>query len=62
MRPRRTIGALAAALDEQAEALLPDGIVPFPRGFGFGDNGLIYLSSGVVRLSRLNGQALVLVE
>jgi DNA-binding beta-propeller fold protein YncE len=47
MRRRRTIGALPAALDEQAEAFLPDGIVPFPRGFGFGDNGLIYLSSGV---------------
>jgi len=47
MRRRRTIGALPAALDEQAEALLPDGIVPFPRGFGFGNNGRIYLSSGV---------------
>jgi len=47
MRRRRTIGALPAALDEQAEALLPDGIVPFPRGFGFSGDGLVYLSSGV---------------
>jgi DNA-binding beta-propeller fold protein YncE len=47
MRTRRTIGAISAALNEQAEVLLPDGIVPFPRGFGFGDDGRIYLSSGV---------------
>jgi DNA-binding beta-propeller fold protein YncE len=47
MRGRRTIGALPAALDEKPEALLPDGIVPFPRGFGFGNGGRIYLSSGI---------------
>jgi len=47
MRGRGTIGALPAALDEKAEALLPDHVVPFPRGFGFGDDGRIYLSSGI---------------
>jgi DNA-binding beta-propeller fold protein YncE len=47
MRRRRTIGALPAALDEQADVLLPDGIVPFPRGFGFGADGRLYLASGV---------------
>jgi DNA-binding beta-propeller fold protein YncE len=47
MRRRRTIGALPAALDQKAEVLLPDGIVPFPRGFGFGDDGRLYLASGV---------------
>ena len=47
MRRRGTIGAVPAALDEKAGFLLPEGIVPFPRGFGFGDDGRIYLSSGV---------------
>jgi DNA-binding beta-propeller fold protein YncE len=47
MRRQGTIGAIPAALDEKAGFLLPEGIVPFPRGFGFGDDGRIYLSSGV---------------
>ena len=47
MRRWRTIGAMAAALNEKAEVLLPDGIVPSPRGFGFGDDGRLYLASGV---------------
>jgi DNA-binding beta-propeller fold protein YncE len=47
MRRRGTIGAVPAALDEKAGFLLPEGIVPFPRGFGFGDDGRIYLSSGI---------------
>jgi hypothetical protein len=47
LRRQRTIGAVPAALDQKAEFLLPEGIVPFPRGFGFGDVGRIYLSSGV---------------
>jgi len=47
MRRRRTIGVMPAALDRQEEFLLPEGIVPFPRGFGFGRDGRIYLSSGV---------------
>lgn len=47
MRRRRTILAISATLDGQAELLLPDGIVPFPRGFGFGRDGRLYLASGI---------------
>jgi DNA-binding beta-propeller fold protein YncE len=47
MRRQRTIGVMPAALDRVGELLLPEGIVPFPRGFGFGRGGRIYLSSGV---------------
>jgi DNA-binding beta-propeller fold protein YncE len=47
MRRRKTIGAMPAALDGEGEFLLPEGIVPFPRGFGFARDGRIYLSSGV---------------
>jgi DNA-binding beta-propeller fold protein YncE len=46
MRRRRTILALPALLDREGEPLLPDGIVPFPRGFGFGPDGELYLASG----------------
>jgi DNA-binding beta-propeller fold protein YncE len=47
VRRRRTILAMPAALDGHSEPLLPDGIVPFPRGFGFGPDGRLYLASGV---------------
>jgi DNA-binding beta-propeller fold protein YncE len=47
MRRRRTIRVMPAGLDREGELLLPEGIVPFPRGFGFGRDGRIYLSSGV---------------
>lgn len=47
LRRRRTIIALPAQLDRQGEPVLPDGIVPFPRGFGFGNGGQLYLASGV---------------
>ena len=47
MRRQRTILAMPAALDREGEFLLPEGIVPFPRGFGFGRDGRLYLSSGV---------------
>lgn len=46
-RRRRTILALPPCLDRGGEAILPDGIVPFPRGFGFGPDGDIYLASGL---------------
>ena len=46
-RRRRTILALPAALDAYAAPLLPDRIVPFPRGFGFARDGRLYLASGV---------------
>jgi hypothetical protein len=46
-RRQRTIRAMPAALDRAGEFLLPEGIVPFPRGFGFGRDGRLYLASGV---------------
>jgi WD40 repeat protein len=47
LRRRRTILALPARLDQEGEPLLPDGVVPFPRGFGFGADGELYLASGI---------------
>jgi hypothetical protein len=47
LRRRRTVLAFPPRLDSEGEAVLPDGIVPFPRGFGFGPNGDLYLASGV---------------
>jgi DNA-binding beta-propeller fold protein YncE len=47
LRRRGTILALPPQLDADGEPLLPDGSVPFPRGFGFGQDGLLYLSSGI---------------
>jgi DNA-binding beta-propeller fold protein YncE len=45
-RRRRTILAMPATLSGNGENLLPDDVVPFPRGFGFGRDGLLYLASG----------------
>lgn len=47
LRRRGTILALPPRLDTAGEPLLPDGSVPFPRGFAFGDSGQLYLSSGI---------------
>jgi DNA-binding beta-propeller fold protein YncE len=47
LRRRGTILALPPRLDTEGEPLLPDGAVPFPRGFGFGHGGELYLSSGI---------------
>jgi len=47
LRRRGTILALPPQLDAEGEPLLPDGSVPFPRGFGFGQDGQLYLSSGI---------------
>jgi DNA-binding beta-propeller fold protein YncE len=47
LRRRGTILALPPRLDAEGELLLADGAVPFPRGFGFGDGGQLYLSSGI---------------
>jgi DNA-binding beta-propeller fold protein YncE len=46
LRSDRTIMAFSAKLDGAAERMLPAGIVPFPRGFAFGANGALFLSSG----------------
>jgi DNA-binding beta-propeller fold protein YncE len=47
LRRRGTILALPPGLDAGGEVLLPDRAVPFPRGFGFGAGGELYLSSGI---------------
>ena len=47
LRRRGSILALPSRLDTDGEPLLPDGSVPFPRGFGFGDDGQLYLCSGI---------------
>jgi DNA-binding beta-propeller fold protein YncE len=47
LRRRGTILALPPQLDADGELLVPDRAVPFPRGFGFGGDGLLYLSSGI---------------
>ncbi len=47
LRRRGTILALPPQLDADGEPLLPDGAVLFPRGFGFGQDGQLYLSSGI---------------
>jgi DNA-binding beta-propeller fold protein YncE len=46
LRRRRTVLAMPAVLDGEGETVLPDDIVPFPRGFGFGLDGRLYLASG----------------
>src|SRR5579863_9585743 len=47
LRSARTIMALAATLDGAGDCILPQGIVPFPRGFAFSDDGALFLSSGI---------------
>jgi DNA-binding beta-propeller fold protein YncE len=47
MRRRKTILALPAGLDHVGTPLLPEGAVPYPRGFGFGPDREVYLSSGI---------------
>jgi hypothetical protein len=47
LRGARTIMALPATLDDPGERILPDRIVPFPRGFAFGSDGVLFLSSGI---------------
>ncbi len=47
LRRRGTILALPPQLDADGEQLVPDHAVPFPRGFGFGTDSQLYLSSGI---------------
>ncbi|HTB00579.1 MAG TPA: hypothetical protein VK804_08890 [Bradyrhizobium sp.] len=47
LRSTRTIMAFTAALDAPGEPVLSPDIVPFPRGFGFGRDGRLFLASGI---------------
>jgi DNA-binding beta-propeller fold protein YncE len=47
LRSARTIMALSPTLNGAGECILPTGIVPYPRGFGFSANGTLFLASGV---------------
>ena len=46
-RSARTILAFASSLQTAGENVLAPGIVPFPRGFGFGHDGRLFLASGI---------------
>ena len=47
LRGARTVLALPPTLTSPGEPVLPDGIVPFPRGFGFDAKGKLFLASGI---------------
>jgi hypothetical protein len=47
LRSARTVTAFPRTLDAPPEHFLAPGIVPFPRGFGFGRNGRLFLGSGI---------------
>jgi hypothetical protein len=47
LRDARTVLALPPDLQGAGEDVLPRGIVPFPRGFGFNAEGKLFLASGV---------------
>jgi DNA-binding beta-propeller fold protein YncE len=47
LRAARTIMAFAPTLDGSGEAVLPAAVVPFPRGFAFGQDGTLFLASGI---------------
>jgi hypothetical protein len=48
LRGKRTIIALSTSLDAAMEYLLPQRVVPFPRGFAFGRDGRLLLASGII--------------
>jgi len=47
LRSARTIMAFPVLLDAPGEHFVPPGIVPFPRGFAFGNDGRLFLASGI---------------
>ena len=47
LRAARTIVAFAPTLDGQGDPVLPSAVVPFPRGFAFGQDGTLFLASGI---------------
>jgi hypothetical protein len=46
-RTKRTTAALSTSLDVAMEHVLPPRVVPFPRGFAFGQDGRLFLASGI---------------
>jgi len=47
LRGARTIMAFSITLRGPGERILPAEVVPFPRGFAFGDDGGLFLASGI---------------
>ena len=47
LRSERTIVALSSSFDAALEHVLPPRVVPFPRGFAFGQDGRLFLASGI---------------
>jgi len=47
LRSARTLLALAPGLESAGELVLPRHVVPYPRGFGFGSDGRVFLASGI---------------
>jgi outer membrane protein assembly factor BamB len=47
LRSARTVMAFSPKLDVAGEYIVPPGVVPFPRGFAFGDDGRLFLASGI---------------
>ena len=47
LRTARTIMAFAPTLDGPGDIVLPPSVVPFPRGFAFGEDGTLFLASGI---------------
>ncbi|KWR90628.1 hypothetical protein RM96_08405 [Cupriavidus sp. IDO] len=47
LRSHKTIAAFDPNLTDDPVKLLQDSVVPFPRGFGFGADGRLFLSSGI---------------
>lgn len=39
--------AFATSLDQLGQRILPQGVVPFPRGFAFDTKGRLFLASGI---------------
>jgi sugar lactone lactonase YvrE len=47
LRTARNIMAFATSLDQTGGCILPQGAVPFPRGFAFDAKGRLFLASGI---------------
>jgi hypothetical protein len=47
LRTARNIMTFAPTLDREPDLVFPSAVVPFPRGFGFGQDGALFLASGI---------------